>query len=271
MSSILHAREVCLVLLCAIHASSGLLLSPSVALSPTALPRRLRVLPLAAASVPSPKPAASLTDSPGWPALQRMLDALPVFAVANEEGQPVQYTLDGETKALFYADVSEAAATAKEQFPELKCDLLPIGLGQAYLLCCEGKADLVPGTTELRVSGMPTGMSAVGQELPFFACTEMAQETEAGEAVLPLFMSYHDCQAAIKQARDADGDAIPLEIIGLSLPSVIEQLSSMVDDGSPPAFAFIAPSRSIEHINEKVASPPESPAPAPGDEVAESD
>ena len=95
-------------------------------------------------------------------------------------------------------------------------------------------------------------------------------ETEAGEAVLPLFMSYHDCQAAIKQARDADGNAIPLETIGLSLPSVIEQLSSMVDDGSPPAFAFIAPSRSIEHIREKVASPPESPAPAPGD-VAESD
>ena len=52
MSSIPHAREVCLVLLCAIHASSGLLLSPSVALSPSAqraLPRRLRVLPPVAA------------------------------------------------------------------------------------------------------------------------------------------------------------------------------------------------------------------------------
>ena len=48
MSIIPHARDVCLVLLCAIHASSGLLLSPSVALSPSAqraLPRRLRVLP----------------------------------------------------------------------------------------------------------------------------------------------------------------------------------------------------------------------------------
>ena len=52
MSVIPHAREVCLVLLCAIHASSGLLLSPSVALSPSAqraLPRRLRVLPPVAA------------------------------------------------------------------------------------------------------------------------------------------------------------------------------------------------------------------------------
>ena len=212
--------------------------------------------------VPSPKPAASITDSPGWPPLQSMLDALPVFAVANEEGQPVQYTLDGQAKALFYADVSEAAATAKDQFPELKCDLLPIGLGAAYLLSCEGKAALVPGATELTASGMPAGMSAVGQELPFFACTEMAQETAAGNAVLPLFMSYNDCQAAVKQARNADGDAIPLEIIGLSLPSVVEQLSSMADDGSPPAFAFIAPSRSIEHIRENVASPP---APASGD------
>ena len=52
MSVIPHAREVCLVLLCAIHASSGLLLSSSVALSPSAqraLPRRLRVLPPVAA------------------------------------------------------------------------------------------------------------------------------------------------------------------------------------------------------------------------------
>ena len=52
MSVIPHARQVCLVLLCAIHASSGLLLSPSVALSPSAqraLPRRLRVLPPVAA------------------------------------------------------------------------------------------------------------------------------------------------------------------------------------------------------------------------------
>ena len=200
--------------------------------------------------------AASITDSSGWPPLQRMLDELPVFAVANEEGQPVQYTVDGQQLALFYADVAEAAATAKDQFPELKCSLLPIGLGAAYLLSCEGRAALVPGAAELTASGMPAGMSAVGQELPFFACTEMAQETEAGDAVLPLFMSYADCQAAVEQARDADGDTIALEIIGLSLPSVVEQLSSMADDGSPPAFAFIAPSRSIEHIRENVASAP---------------
>ena len=47
-----RAREVCLVLLCAIHISSGLLLSPSAALSPSAqraLPRRVRVSHLVAA------------------------------------------------------------------------------------------------------------------------------------------------------------------------------------------------------------------------------
>ena len=45
-------REVCLLLLCAIHVSSGLLLSPSAALSPSAqraLPRRVRVSHLVAA------------------------------------------------------------------------------------------------------------------------------------------------------------------------------------------------------------------------------
>ena len=47
----MHARAACIILLCAIHASSGLLLSPST-LNPSmqrALPRRVRVPHLVAA------------------------------------------------------------------------------------------------------------------------------------------------------------------------------------------------------------------------------
>ena len=200
--------------------------------------------------------AASLTDSPGWPPLQRLLDELPVFAVADEEGTPVQYDVDGESMAIFYADVLEAAAAVRE-VPDLDYDLVPVGLGAAYALSCEGKAALVPGATELTAAGMPAGMSAVGQELPLFACTEMSQETEEGGVVLPLFMSLEDCQAAVQQARDADGDEVALEIVGLSLPSVVEQLSSIAGDA--PSFTFIAPTRSTEHIRD-VASTGAAPA-----------
>eukprot|EP00316_Scyphosphaera_apsteinii_P013265 CAMPEP_0119330974 /NCGR_PEP_ID=MMETSP1333-20130426/79433_1 /TAXON_ID=418940 /ORGANISM="Scyphosphaera apsteinii, Strain RCC1455" /LENGTH=209 /DNA_ID=CAMNT_0007340461 /DNA_START=94 /DNA_END=723 /DNA_ORIENTATION=+ len=197
----------------------------------------------------------SFTDSPSWPPLRRLLDALPVFTVANEEKKPLQYEVDGQPMAIFYADVLAAKnelEAARHQHPDLNCDLIPVGLGAAYTLSCVGKASLVPSITELTAAGMPAGMPAVGQELPLFACMEMSRETEEGGTVLPLFMSFEDCEAAVKQAREADGDGSDLEIVGLSLPSVVEHLSSIADDR--PTFTFVAPTRSTDHIREYVGN-----------------
>jgi hypothetical protein len=136
-----------------------------------------------------------------------------------------------------------------DQNSDLNCDLIPVGLGAAYTLSCQGKASLVPGVTELTACGMPAGMPAIGQELPLFACMEMSRETEEGASELPLFMSIEDCQAAVKEAGKAS-DRSDLEIVPLSLPSVVEHLSSNAE--GKQEFSFVAPSSSTDHISKYV-------------------
>ena len=88
----------------------------------------------------------------GWPQLQGMLDELPVFTLANEEGQPLQFKIGEKSLAIFYADVEAAKtqlANAQKQSPDITCDLMPVGLGSAFKLSCESKAMVVPGIAEL--------------------------------------------------------------------------------------------------------------------------
>ena len=198
-----------------------------------------------------------LTDSAEWPSVQTVLDEVPVFTMANEEKKPLQYQVNGQPMAMFYADVNAAMDqlySIKKQYPDIDNDLVPVGLGAAYKMSCEGKACLVPGVPELTEVGMPEGMSAVGQELPLFACMEISKETDDGDAVTPLYMSYADCEAAVKEAEKVaeTEDDDPLEVVGLSLPSVVEHFLS-VKEGKPK-FAFVTPSRTNEHLSSYVGS-----------------
>lgn len=210
----------------------------------------------ARAPPPRLQAASSFSDSPGWKALRDQLDQLPVFTVANEEGKPLQYEVDGKDMGVFYADIEQAKeelANAKEQFPDKAgIDLIPVGLGGVYVACEDGGAMLVPALEELTKAGLPEGAPTVGQPLPLFACMEMSREGEDGNPVLPLFMSHADCAAAIRQATDQDLEeddkGPPLEIVGLSLPSVVERLATMSDDTQ--AFTFVPPKASREHITE---------------------
>ena len=59
---------------------------------------------------------------------------MPLFTVANEKGQPLNYEVNGKDVAIFYADVEQAKEELKasvEQFPTMGCDLIPVGLGGA--------------------------------------------------------------------------------------------------------------------------------------------
>lgn len=155
--------------------------------------------------------------------------------------------------AIFYADVEQAKeelANSIAQFPEMGCDLIPIGLGGAYEAIADGNAVLVPGLAELTAAGLPPGAPSMGQPLPLFCCMEMSREGKDGKPVLPLFMSNADCNKAVDQAmaQDLEEGEERLEIVGLSLPSVVERLSSVADD--TPAFSFVAPLASAEHIRE---------------------
>jgi hypothetical protein len=187
-----------------------------------------------------------------WPALAASLDQLPVFTVANAEGQPLQYEIDGNPLAMFYVDVEAAKKeleSAQQEYPTLGCDLIPVGVGSAFKLTCEGKAALLPSEADLAAAGAPPGTSPMGQALPLFACMEMSQESASGTPRLPLFMAWADCAAAVSQATQTDAPEDKLEIVGLSLPSVVERLGSM-DASEEPAFIFIPPTSSSKFIAE---------------------
>ena len=74
-----------------------------------------------------------------------------------------------------------------------------------------------------------------------------SRENADGQPELPLFMCHADCDAAVKQATALDGDdGDPLEIVGLSPPSVVERLMST----DAVAFTFIPPSASTRFISD---------------------
>lgn len=64
-----------------------------------------------------------LFDSPGWEAIREELDQVPIFAVANAEGQPLKYSIqlakkndDGDDTfevPLFYTHVEDALKELK--------------------------------------------------------------------------------------------------------------------------------------------------------------
>jgi len=192
------------------------------------------------ASPPRLSAALDTFEKAGW---QSALDELPVFTIASKEGQPMQYSVDGRPLAIFYADVEAAKtefAAAQRQYPDLGCDLVSVGLGSAYRLSLDGKAMVVPGLAELRAAGAPEDAQPMGQELPLFGCMQMSRKGDEGQ-VLPLFMSYTDCAAAVAEAANGGTPDDPVEIAGFALSSVIV-------DPAPGAFSFVAPSSSLQHI-----------------------
>jgi hypothetical protein len=192
--------------------------------------------------------------------LRSLLTSFPSLAIscgkANEDGQPLEFKVGDRPIALFYADV-EAAKTQlagiQKQSPDLTCDLMPVGLGSAFKLSCQNKAMVVPGLAELVAAGAPEDAQPLGQELPLFACMKMSREREGDDGpVVPLFMSFADCDKAVKQVTDAaetdEETKAALEISCLSLASVVEQLAGLDEPASSGAFAFEAASASLQHI-----------------------
>lgn len=201
--------------------------------------------------------AADIFESEGWPALKLALDRLPVFTVANDEGNPMEYEVGGKQVALFYSDIGAAQtelSNARLVKDATGCDLIPVGLGEVWRLAREGQALLVPGRGDLKAAGAPPNAQPVGQALPLFACMEMSREGESGAPVLPLFMSHADCEAAVVQATAADEPDAELEIVTLALDGVVDRLAAASAD-EELAFTFIPPSDSVQFIEDFLAGP----------------
>lgn len=194
--------------------------------------------------------AESLFASPGWAAIKKELDFVPTFCVANREGQPIEYEMNGVPLAVFYCDVEAAKAELAEAMAGLKdtdgLDLIPFPMGTAFQLATEGKAKLVPSAKAMAAAGAPPGADPVGQEVPLFACMEIMREGDDGTPRLPLFLDVDEATAAMQAAlEDDEPGAEPYNIVGLSLGKAVQMLATVPET---PAFQFVTPSSSVTHI-----------------------
>jgi hypothetical protein len=186
----------------------------------------------------------------GWGTVKKELNDLPVFTCANEQGHPLQYDLNGQSAPFFYCDVEAAKTELAKASAETKLggllDIVPFPLGDVFEMSAQGRAVVIPSQAAIDAAGAPPGTNPIGQTIPLFACMEIMQERDDGVAVLPLFMVLEEAQAAMKMALEIDGgDPSDFEVVGLSLNRAVEMLATVPET---PAFHFIPPASSIEHI-----------------------
>ena len=221
--------------------------------------RSTRPLSLSLATDPN-----QLFNSPGWDAIRQELDQVPVFACANAEGKPMKYGVEmgkqgGEEKKtyevpLFYTHVDDALSerdNARKTTPSLEVDICPYQLGMVFQLWATNEAVIVPNKKAIVQAGAPPTANPMGQNVPLFACMEIAQENEDGKPVLPLFFELEDAQEALSQAVSTDGGKLDdFEIVGLNLPEAVQLLSNANEKENATAFQFVPPSSSIKHIRD---------------------
>lgn len=197
-----------------------------------------------------------LFDSPGWESIKVELDQVPVFAVANEEGNPIKYRIEKKDSSfevpLFYTHVSDALQElekAKENTPLPGMDINPFPLGGIFEMWAKDTAVIVPNKKSIISAGAPPGANPMGQQVPLFACMEISQENENGKPVLPLFFELEDANDAASQAAAFDGGkGEDLEVVGLNLAEAVSLLANAKDAAT--AFHFIPPASSLKHIRD---------------------
>ena len=114
----------------------------------------------------------------------------------------------------------------------------------AYLLSV-----IVPSKKSIIQAGAPPNAVAMGQQVPLFACMEIAQENESGRPVLPLFLELDDANDAVTQAVSSDGGKQEdFEVVCLNLPEAVSLLANAEEEQT--AFQFVPPASSIKHIRD---------------------
>ncbi|CAB9497003.1 expressed unknown protein [Seminavis robusta] len=226
-------------------ASQRILPSTAAAASPQSARQSLLLLA-------SPSTPEEMFASQGWKPIRAELDTLPVFCVANEKGQPLQYNVNDETTMpFFYCDVKaaqEELVKAKADLPadkSLGLGIIPFPLGNAFELMASNQAAVIPSADSLEAAGAPKGVNPLGQQIPLFCCMDIMQESpNTGKPVLPIFMVHKEAKEAMEQAVAVDGGE-GFEIVSLSLPRAVEMLASNED---APSFHFLPPRDSIDYI-----------------------
>lgn len=201
-----------------------------------------------------------LFESDAWKdSISKNLDELPVFTCANEQGNPLAYTIEVKDKThtvpFFYCDVDDAKAElekAKEGSGVDGLDIIPFPLRKAFELWARDDAVIVPSKMAIVQAGAPPGTNPIGQQVPLFTCMDIMQTNEDGSGgMLPMFMVLDEAQTALSEAVKADGGKVEdFEVVSLSLSRAVELLATVSDNPETPGFQFIGPKKSFKYIAE---------------------
>jgi hypothetical protein len=200
--------------------------------------------------------ANDLFMSDGWKPIQDDLDRVPIFTCANQDGNPLAYTIEMKdetyTVPFFYCDVDDAKVELEQATQGTGLEgigLIPFPLGKAFQMWAQDEAVIVPSKRAILQAGAPPGSNPIGQQVPLFACMEIMQSNEDGTGgVLPLFMDLDEANAAVASAVEMDGgDVNDFEVVTLSLQKAVQLLATVPET---PAFQFMASSRSLQYIED---------------------
>ena len=109
---------------------------------------------------------------------------------------------------------------------------------------------MLPSVDALIAAGAPEDISAVGQQVPLFACLDIMMEDENdGTAMLPLFMDADEARAAMESVGAEEGQQ-RLQLECMSLTKAVTLLATVSET---PAFQFVPPESSIRHIQAYLA------------------
>ena len=207
----------------------------------------------------SPAPhASSICDAEGWPALQAELDQLPVFLLANPQGEPLQHNgPNGEPTIVFFADLFRAEAelaNTNRLYPDLGLELLPCGMGDAFRRVQAGNAMIIPSQNELAAAGLDPEQP---NTVPLFGCTKIMQPRRSNpdRKAMPLFVSSSDARAALDAALNASGLVVPegmaAQGVGLDILAItLQKACELIVSGQETRFEFFAPMKSLEWLTE---------------------
>ncbi len=95
-----------------------------------------------------------------WGPIKKELDHVPVFSCANDQGQPLQYTLGGKAVAFFFCDVGAAKDELEKAKTETKIEslsILPFPLGEIFEMGAKNMAVIIPSSNALESAGAPQG------------------------------------------------------------------------------------------------------------------
>lgn len=235
------------------HTASPPVLSAAAAAASNRQPQTSRSRPHYYVTSPlhaAPKSLQDLLDTPSlWDPIKNDLNAVPAFACANDQGQPLQYDIGTGPLAFFFLDINAAKDELRKAQKETAMEgltLVPFPLGEVFEMGAKQMALIVPSQKSLEDAGAPCGINPLGQQVPLFGCMDMTQNRPDGTSMVPLFLSMEEAREAMDMALQSvpDGDKGQFDITVIPLAGAVQMQATRSDR----SFTYVLPTSSMDYL-----------------------